>query len=111
MNDAAPREIRTEIAEKFEYDLTQSVDEIRLSYRFDVSCAGTVPQAITCALEENDFEDAIRNAISIGGDSDTIACITGGKAEVLFGVPKDIAETATAYLSDHLREVIMDFPT
>ncbi len=69
-----------EVADRFKYDLNRSVDEIRPNYSFDVSCAGTVPEAITCALEASDYEDAVRNAISIGGDSDTIAYITGGIA-------------------------------
>ena len=84
-------EVVSEVAERFQYDLSRSVDDIRPDYTFDVSCAGTVPEAITCAVEARDYEDAVRNAISIGGDSDTIACITGGIAEVMFGVPDEIA--------------------
>ena len=101
--------IRREVANRFEYDLSQTVDEIRPNYRFDVSCAGTVPQAITCALEGTDYEDAVRNAISIGGDSDTIACITGGIAEVMFGVPKEIGGRSRGYLSDDLVDVLERF--
>ncbi len=103
--------IRREIASRFGYDLSPTVDDIRPHYRFDVSAAGTVPQAITCALEATDYEDALRNAISIGGDSDTVACITGGIAEVLFGLPDDIAETARRHLTDDLRAVVDQFPT
>ena len=101
--------IRREIADRFDYDLSRSVDEIRPDYSFDVSCAGTVPQAITCALEATDYEDAIRNAISIGGDSDTIACITGGIAEVMFGVPGEIAGQARTYLADDLIDALDRF--
>ena len=101
--------IRREVADRFEYDLSQTVDEIRPRYRFDVSCAGTVPQAITCALEGTDYEDAVRNAISIGGDSDTIACITGGIAEVMFGVPMEVGDKSRGYLSDGLIEVLDRF--
>ena len=101
--------IRREVAERFEYDLSQTVDEIRPHYGFDVSCAGTVPQAITCALEGTDYEDAVRNAISIGGDSDTIGCITGGIAEVMFGVPKEIGDRSRGYLSDDLVDVLDRF--
>ncbi len=101
--------IRREIADRFDYDLSRSVDEIRPDYSFDVSCAGTVPQAITCALEAMDYEDAIRNAISIGGDSDTIACITGGIAEVMFGVPGEIADQARSYLADDLIDALDRF--
>ena len=101
--------IRREIAARFGYDLAPSVDDIRPHYRFDVSAAGTVPQAITCALEATGYEDALRNAISIGGDSDTLACITGGIAELLFGLPDDIAETARRHLTDDLRAVVDRF--
>ena len=101
--------IREEIFNRFDYNLSPSVDDIRPSYRFDISCAGTVPQAITCALEGTDYEDAVRNAISIGGDADTIACITGGIAEVMFGLPDEIAEASLGYLTDDLIEVVDRF--
>jgi ADP-ribosylglycohydrolase len=101
--------IRKEIADRFDYALSQSVDDIRPSYQFDISCAGTVPQAITCALEGTSYEDAVRNAISIGGDSDTIACITGGIAEMMFGLPEEIAESSRGYLTDDLVEVLDRF--
>ncbi len=101
--------IRREVAARFGYDLSPSVDEIRPHYRFDVSAAGTVPQAITCALEATGYEDALRNAISIGGDSDTLACIAGGIAELLFGLPDDIAETARRHLTDDLLAVVDRF--
>ena len=68
-----------------------------------------MPQAITCALEGTDYEDAVRNAISIGGDADTIACITGGIAEVMFGLPDEIAEASLGYLTDDLIEVVDRF--
>ena len=101
--------IRREVADRFNYDLSRSVDEIRPDYSFDVSCAGTVPEAITCALEATDYEDAVRNAISIGGDSDTIACITGGIAEVMFGVPGEIADQTRSYLTDDLIDALDRF--
>ena len=68
-----------------------------------------MPQAITCALEGTDYEDAVRNAISIGGDSDTIACITGGIAEVMFGLPEEIAKASRGFLTDDLVEVVDRF--
>jgi len=75
-----------------------------------MTCEGSVPQAITAFLESEGYEDAIRKAISIGGDSDTIACIAGGIAEAFYGgVPKDIADFALAKLDDALREVIAVF--
>ena len=71
------------------YDMSFCLDDIREDYKFDVTCMGTVPPAIMAFLESNSFEDAIRNAISIGGDSDTIAAITGGIAEAYYGVPSE----------------------
>ena len=88
------------------YDLSESVDRIRDWYAFDVSCQGTVPQAIRCALEAQDYEDAIRNAISIGGDSDTVACITGGIAEAMYGLPIEIMEQARSYLPEEMIEIV-----
>ena len=101
--------MRQAITERFGYDLSETVDEIREWYKFYVSCAGTVPQAITCALEAVDYEDAIRNAVSIGGDTDTVACITGGIAEVMFGLPEEIKETTRGYLTDDLIDVVDSF--
>ena len=101
--------IRREVAERFDYDLSRTVDEIRPHYDFDVSSAGTVPQAITCALEGTGYEDAVRNAISIGGDSDTIDCIAGGIAAVMFGVPKENGDILRGYLSEHHVEVVDRF--
>jgi len=101
--------IRAEVSRRFGYDLSQSVDQIRDWYSFDVTCAGTVPPAIVCALEATDYEDAIRNAVSIGGDTDTIACITGGIAEVMFGLPQQIGAEARSYLTDDLVRVLDRF--
>lgn len=109
--------IKSRIETEFGYDLSLSVDEIRPRYSWDgldgmISgelCQGSVPQAIICALEATDFEDAVRNAISIGGDSDTIGCITGGIAEALFGIPGAIREHGMQYLSAQLREVVEKF--
>jgi ADP-ribosylglycohydrolase len=86
-----------------------SVDEIRPTYQFNESCQDTVPQAIVCFLESTSFEDAIRNAISLGGDSDTLACITGGIAQANYGVPTVITERATSILDDDLRGVTARF--
>jgi ADP-ribosylglycohydrolase len=77
--------IKKEITTRFGYDLNRTVDSIRPSYGFDVSCQGTVPEAIIAFLEAEGYEDAIRNAISLGGDSDTLACITGAVAEAYYG--------------------------
>jgi ADP-ribosylglycohydrolase len=99
-------EIRQAIALQFEYDLTQTVDGIRPTYRHNERSQDTVPQALICALEATNFEDAIRNAISIGGDSDTIAAIAGPVAEALFGIDDEIAERAWAYLPNEMRVVV-----
>ncbi|MFZ4538966.1 ADP-ribosylglycohydrolase family protein [Propionivibrio sp.] len=99
-------EIRAHISETFAYDLSRSVDAIRPTYKFNETCQQTVPQALTCVLEADGFEDAIRNAISIGGDSDTIGAIAGGVAEALFGIPDDIAERGWGYLPQEMREVL-----
>ena len=103
---AARESIRQGIAERFGYDLSQSVEQIRPGYAFDVSCQGTVPPALVCALEATGYEDAIRNAISLGGDADTLACITGGIAEALHGLPPEIGQQARDYLDDRLRSVL-----
>ena len=86
--------IRDVIATEYSYDLTQTVDDIRPDYTFDMTCQGAVPQAVTCALESKNYEDAVRNAISLGGDSDTLAAIAGAIAEALHGIPPDIIEQA-----------------
>ena len=72
------------------------------TYTFNESCQGTVPQAIVCFLEGEDFEDTIRNAVSIGGDSDTVAAIAGSIAGPFFGIPEDMIEMAKIYLDDDL---------
>jgi len=77
--------IRREIASRFGYDLDRTVDGIRPTYKFDESCQHTVPEAIIAFLDSISYEDAVRNAISLGGDSDTLACITGGIAEAFYG--------------------------
>nr|VFJ73959.1 MAG: ADP-ribosylglycohydrolase [Candidatus Kentron sp. FW] len=109
-NRASKAEIKSFIVERFGYDLSKSPDEIRPHYRFDESCQGTVPPALMAFLQSSDYEDAIRNAISLGGDSDTLACITGGIAEAFYGgVPEDIREKAMGILDERLRGVVEAF--
>ena len=100
------RRIKDHIEREFGYDLSMSLDEIRPDYQFDVSCQGSVPQAITAFLESTDFEDAIRNAVSIGGDSDTIAAMAGSIAEAAYGIPDWIKERAYSYLAEPLKDVL-----
>lgn len=101
-------EIRAYIESAFDYDLHQTVDEIRPGYTFTESCQETVPQAIRAFIDSTSFEDAIRNAISIGGDSDTIGAIVGGVAEAMFGIPEAIAERGWAYLPQEMREILTE---
>ena len=103
--------IREVITTEYAYDLTQTVDEIRPDYFFNETCQATVPQAITCALESDSFEDAVRNAISLGGDADTLGAIAGPIAEALHGIPHAIKEQAeNRYLANApaIRDVIRE---
>ena len=100
------RRVREHIEREYGYDLSTTIDEIRPTYRFDESCQGSVPQAIIAFLESEDFEDAIRNAISIGGDSDTLAAIAGSIAEAAYGIPDQIKEKAHTYLDEPLKDVL-----
>ena len=93
--------IRQTIAAEYGYDLSRTVDDIRPGYTFDETCQGTVPQAITCALESESFEDAVRNAVSLGGDSDTLPAIAGPIAEALHSIPHVFKElVVNQYLAD-----------
>lgn len=91
------------------YKLDFTLDKIRKSYRFDETCQGTIPQAIEAFLESTDFEDAIRNAISIGGDSDTLAACTGAIAEAYYGIPQAVREKAKTYLDRRLLQILEEF--
>ncbi len=102
---------KEEIAEYIQdnyYDLCDCVEDLQADYDWDVSCQGTVPPALQCFFESDSFEDAIRNAISIGGDSDTIGAITGAVAEAFYGVPKNIKEQAKTYIPDELLQIVMN---
>jgi len=102
----AKEEIKTYLENKYGYDLGRTLDEIRPVYKFNETCQETVPEAIIAFLESKGFEDAIRNAISIGGDSDTIAAITGSIAEAVYGIPSNITTMAFHYMDDSLSAVI-----
>lgn len=95
--------------DKHYYKMNFTLDEIRDTYKFNETCQDTVPQAIMAFLESTSFEDAIRNAISIGGDSDTLAAITGGIAEACYGIPKEIRNKALTYLDKRLLNILLDF--
>jgi ADP-ribosylglycohydrolase len=97
---------------QFGYDLGTPLDQIRPTYDLDVTCAGSIPQALRAFLESTSYEDAIRNAISLGGDADTLACMAGGVAEAYYGaVPEDIAAKALDLLDARLIDVIDRFRT
>lgn len=101
--------IKQFIVEYYGYDLNQTCDEIRWTNKFDETCQVTVPQAIVCFLESSDFDSAIRLAVSIGGDSDTIAAITGSIAEAYYGIPQHIQDKAWGYLPQEMQDVITQF--
>ena len=100
-NGSDKAEIKEYIEENY-YSLDFTIDEIRDDYRFDVTCQGSVPQAIRCFLEAESYEEAIRLAVSLGGDCDTQAAMAGSIAEAFFGIPDDIAEQGLSYLDDTL---------
>lgn len=102
-------DMRMYIRDTFGYNLGPTLDEIRPRYHFDATCPGSVPEAITAFLESENYEDTIRKAISLGGDSDTIACIAGGIAEAFYGVPENIRVRAFEELDDRLAQIVDSF--
>jgi ADP-ribosylglycohydrolase len=102
-------EIRAYVERNHGYDLNFTLDQIRADYTFDVSCQGSVPQAIVAFLESDGFEDAVRRAVSIGGDSDTIAAITGGIAHARYGIPMDIVLETRVRLYADMRNALDRF--
>ena len=103
-------EIRDYIETSFGYNLHRTCDEIRPTYQFDVTCQGSCPEAIIAFLDSHDYESAIRLAISLGGDSDTIACMTGGIAAAYYGIPTWIVKyVVSEYLPQNMRDIIGNF--
>ena len=98
-----------EYMERHYHPLGFTLDDIRADYGFDVTCQGSVPQAMEAFLESTDFEDAIRNAVSIGGDSDTIAAIAGSVAGAYYGVPEELRRAVLGYLDPYQTEILLDF--
>jgi ADP-ribosylglycohydrolase len=104
------QEIPASITKLTRYNLDRRLDEIRPSYIFDVTCQGSVPEALSAFLESENYEDAVRKAVSLGGDSDTQACIAGSIAEAFYGgVPEPIKVRALELLDPHLRSVVTEF--
>lgn len=99
-------QIKSYIEQRFGYDLDFTLDAIRPEYTFDVSCQGSVPQSIVAFLEASDYEETIKLAISLGGDTDTMACIAGAIAEAYWGVPEDIAAEGRKYLDAFQTDVL-----
>ena len=97
---------KEELIENLPYDIDFTIAEKAKSYNFDVSCHGTMPVAIKAFIESTDFEDAIRTAISVGGDSDTIGAVTGSLAGVYYGVPQEIKDRIETYLDEDLKEIL-----
>ena len=101
-------EIKAEMVKNY-YPLDFTLDEIRPDYQFEATCQKTIPQALVAFFESNSFEDAIRNAISLGGDADTLGAITGAVAGAYYGVPEDIRAEALTYLDSALKKILLDF--
>ena len=103
-------EIRSYVEAKYyPIELKQTLDDIRPTYEYSVKCIDTVPVSLLSFFESTDFEDAIRNAVSVGGDTDTIACITGSIAEAYYGISDEIAEKALSFLDNEMKEVVTCF--
>lgn len=105
-------DIKQRIEQQFSYDLSFDLLELKRTYSFDESCMGTVPVAIKCYLESKDFEDAIRLSVSMGGDADTLGCITGAIAEAGYGthtIPTPLFEAAINELPTDMREIVVEF--
>jgi ADP-ribosylglycohydrolase len=109
-NGSKKKDIGIYIENTFQYNLNRSYEEIKQNYGFDVTCQGSVPEAIISFLESKNFEDAVRKAVALGGDADTQACITGSIAEAYYkGVPKSISEKVFNILDDHLTKIVRKF--
>ena len=103
------QEIRGYIEKKYQYNLRRSLDEIRPVYLFNETCQETVPEAIIAFLESDGFEDAIRCAVSLGGDTDTLTAITGSIAEAAYGIPEELRKTARSFLPPRLISILDRF--
>ena len=111
-NGKSKEEIREYISAKYGYNLNRTCDEIRPVYDWDSSCQGTVPEAMVAFFDSNDFESAIRLAVSLGGDSDTLACITGGIAEAFYtDIPNEIAEKIWEIIPDDFKTILREMET
>ena len=103
------QEIKRYVEDTFGYNLNRTIAEIRPNYYFDVSCQGSVPESIIAFLEGNSFEEVIRLAVSLGGDSDTIACMAGAIAACCYEIPQEIAEECDSLLTEYLKTIMDNF--
>ena len=109
-NGADKEQLRHAISDRFGYDLDRSCDDIRGNYGYDITCQGTVPEALIAFINSTSFEDAIRNAISLGGDADTLACIAGAIAEPFYrGVPEQIVSEVESRTPKELMTIVARF--
>ena len=106
---ASKDEIKEYIQREFAYDLDRTCEEIRKDYTFDVSCQGSVPEAIIAFLEGKDYEDTVRNAVSLGGDADTQGAIAGSIAEAFFGIPRELLAECRQRLPEEIKKVVDRF--
>lgn len=108
LQNTPKNEIKKYITENF-YDINFTIDEIRPFYTFDPTCQGSVPQALEAFFESHDFESALLNALSLGGDADTIGAMTGSIAEACYGVPASLRQKALDFLDEPLRKILLEF--
>lgn len=106
---SAKKEIKLYIEREFGYDLSRTCEQIRPTYSFDATCPGSVPEAILAFMDGENFEDVLRLAISLGGDSDTLACMAGGIAEAFYGINDSIRNEALTFLNDDIIEIYLRF--
>jgi len=110
LNGKDKKQIKEEIEESFQYNLSQDYQEVKVDYKYDITCPGSVPEALIAFLESSDFESAIRMAVSLGGDADTQACIVGGIAEAYYKeIPSDYINKAMFILPEEMQSIIMNY--
>lgn len=108
-NGASKDEIKKYIEDEFGYNLNRTLDEISPSYHHVEDCMRTMPEAFTCFLEADSYEETVRNVMYIGGDTDTLAAIAGAVAEAFWGIPEDIIDSGMSFLSRDILDVVLKF--
>ena len=105
-NGKTKEEIKEYIEKEFNYNLNRTCDEISPYYSFDVTCQGSVPESIRCFLEGKNYEDTVRLAVSLGGDTDTMGAISGSIAESYWGIPQELKEKASEYMTQNMKDLL-----